>query len=450
MTPQFAPPEHFSPVQRRYFADACANVKRDELRTWTCEAVGIASPVGGEAPFARYFVDVLAAGGLEASFQAFGPNRANAVARRRGGAGGPSRLLYAPFDMPISGAAAEDGPSLELEGRPDLVPAARPSTATTSSGSERKTSRVTPWPSLRPPPPSRRAGAPLEGDLIVGLGGGGMPVNATAQHPAGHGAGCAYMLEHGVEPDFAVIAKPGGAVAYEEVGLVWFKLTVHGRFSYAGIPPRETRNAVVDAATIVQRLQTWFPEYTARNTSGLVAPLGTVTAIAGGWPEKPAFLPDTCAVYVDLRISPRTLPDDAARQLAQALDAIRASEPGIAVDCEPIAAIPGTSTDPDNWIVRSSIAAWEATYRRPHVLRTGTSGATDANILRGHGIPTARIGMPALGADAPFAGLFSMGVVSTEAMLQLTAALIAIAIDTCTRTRGDVETASRKELSQSS
>ncbi len=448
MTPEFAPPRHFSPAQRRYFADACATVQLDELRAWTQDAVGIPSPVGGEAPFARHFAGVLAAAGLDASYQEFGPNRGNAVARRRGTGGGPSLLLYAPFDMHISGKAEEDGPSLDLAGRPDLLPAAHAEgDYIVGLGAENPKGHAVC--SVAAASALARAGVPLAGDLIVGLGGGGMPVNATPRHPAGHGIGCAYMLEHGVEPDFAVIAKPGGAVAYEEVGLVWFKLTVHGRFSYAGIPPRGTRNAVADAATLVRRLGEWFPEYTARNTSGLVAPLGTVSAIGGGWPEKPAFLPDACAVYVDLRISPRTTPDEAARQLAQALDAICASEPGITVDCETIAAIPGTSTAPENWIVRSSIAAWEAAYGRPHVLRTGTSGATDANILRAHGVPTARIGMPALGADAPFAGLFSMGVVSTAAIQQLTAALIAIAIDTCTRTHADLETATRKELLQS-
>jgi acetylornithine deacetylase/succinyl-diaminopimelate desuccinylase-like protein len=444
----FAAPAHFSPEQQAYFAAACATVALDELRRRTVEAVDIGSPVGTEAALAAYFVDVLGATGLDAHFQRFGLDRGNAIGRRRGDGSGPALLLYAPFDMHISGNAAEDGASLELTGRPDLRPQASvDGDYIIGLGAENPKGHAVC--AAVAGGALARAGVPLRGDLIVGLGGGGMPVNATAHHPAGHGAGAAYMLEHGVEPDFAVIAKPGGAVAYEEVGLCWFKLTVHGGFSYAGIPPRGVRNAVADAATIVTRLGAWFPEYTARNTSGLVAPLGTVSAVAGGWPEKPAFLPDTCAIYIDLRISPRVTPDGAERQLVEALDAVRAAEPGIAVDCEMIAAIPGTSTAPGNWIVRSSVAAWEATYRRPHALRTGTSGATDANILRGHGIPTARIGMPALGSDAPFAGLFSMGVVSADAMVQLTVALIAIAIDTCTRTHNDLESANRKELLQS-
>jgi acetylornithine deacetylase/succinyl-diaminopimelate desuccinylase-like protein len=440
----------FNGEQERNFARACEHVRLEELRGRAADVVDIQSTVGEESLLATYFVDFLAAEGLDATYQRFAPARGNAVARQRGNGTGAALLLYAPIDMHIAGRAAKDGPWLQLDGRPDLVPDAFvDGDFIIGLGAENPKGHAVCV--AMAAAALARAKVPLRGDVIVGLAGGGMPQNATLQNPeAGHGVGCAYMLEHGVKPDFAVIAKPGGAVAHEEVGLCWFRIGVFGSFSYAGIPRREpVRNAVVDAATVVTRLNAWFPEYTVRNTSGLVAPLGTVSAIAGGWPEKPAFLPDRCDIYVDLRISPRTTTADAARQFGDALDAIRAAEPGITLDCEMTAAIPGTSTPPENWIIRSSVRAWEAAYGREHVLRTGTSGATDANILRGHGIPTARVGMPALGAAAPFAGRFSMGVVSAEAMVTLTQALIAVAIDTCTRTCDDVGLTLGKERTPS-
>jgi acetylornithine deacetylase/succinyl-diaminopimelate desuccinylase-like protein len=448
--PDVAPPAHFSPEQRRDFARACAHVQADELRRLTADVVNIASPVGAEAELAGYFAGLMAGGGLDAEVQAFGPGRGNALARRAGDGSGPALLLFAPIDMHIAGNAEEDGPGLPLDGRHDLRPHARSDgDFVIGLGAENPKGHAVCVAGAALA--LARADVALRGDLQIGLAGGGMPENPSPPRFAvGHGSGCGYLLEHGSAPDFAVIAKPGGAVAYEEVGLCWFKLTVHGSFSYAGIPPRaDVRNAVVDAATLVRYLTAWFPEYTKRNTSGLVAPNGTVSAIAGGWPEKPAFVPAACAVYLDLRISPRTSPADAQRQLGEALAAIRAAEPGLAFDCELIAAVPGTTTPPENWIVRSSVAAWEAAYGRAHVLRTGTSGATDANTLRGHGIPTARIGMAALGAGVPFAGTFSMGVVSVPAMVQLTQALIAIAIDTCTRTRSEIALADGKEALRS-
>src|SRR5207244_1823928 len=131
-----------------------------------------------------------------------------------------------------------------------------------------------------------------------------------------------------------------------------------------------------------------------RNTSGLVAPQGHIGAIEAGWTYKPAFAPAACNLYLDLRISPRMDPMEARRQLAEALAGIQADNPGLELDWEMILSIPAGHTDPRNWIVQSLMRAWEDREGRPHVPRLGTSGATDGAILRGRGIPTARLGMP--------------------------------------------------------
>ncbi len=435
-------PGHFSAEQQRFFDAACERVTIGELRRLVTEMTAIPSPTGDEEALAEYLVRELNAGGLDASYQLVEDTQGNAVARLAGDGSGPSVMLYAPIDMHIMGDAADDGPWIDFAGRKDLVV-----TPTVDDdfvfglGAENPKGHAACV--LAAAAAIARAGVPLRGELQAGFGAGGMPVNRSpdphiARPDVGHGVGCAFMLTHGYEPDFAVIAKPGFSVAYEEVGLCWFEIAVRGDYNYAGIGLRPgVRNPLVDAAKVIGFLEEWFPEYTARNTSGLVAPKASVSAIVAGWPEKPAFIPDVCKIYIDLRISPRTDPDDAQRQLEAALDTLRAKEPGIVIGVTRTAAIPGTSTAADSWIVRSSISAWERVFAKPHALQTGTSGATDANILRGLGVPTARIGMPPL-ANTPFSGRFSMGVVSLQAMLALTHALIAIAIDTCTRERSEV------------
>jgi hypothetical protein len=67
------------------------------------------------------------------------------------------------------------------------------------------------------------------------------------------------------------------------------------------------------------------------------------------------------------------------------------------------------------------------------------SGATDANILRSRGIPTARIGMPKV-SGTPFEVDFARGMntVDVRDMERLTRLLVAAAIDTCTRPAADV------------
>jgi succinyl-diaminopimelate desuccinylase len=70
------------------------------------------------------------------------------------------------------------------------------------------------------------------------------------------------------------------------------------------------------------------------------------------------------------------------------------------------------------------------------MFRTGTSGATDANILRAAGVPTARIGMPPVEPPADLRG-FSMGVADPKAMAVLARTLCAVVVDTCFPARRD-------------
>ncbi len=81
-----------------------------------------------------------------------------------------------------------------------------------------------------------------------------------------------------------------------------------------------------------------------------------------------------------------------AAQLGAAIAEIRANHPDIDLDWEMTASIPGASTDPESWIVRSAIAGWEAVEGRTHEPPRRTSGQTDISTIRNLGIPTARTG----------------------------------------------------------
>jgi acetylornithine deacetylase/succinyl-diaminopimelate desuccinylase-like protein len=439
-----SPAGQFSPAQREWLDSALAGIDADELRSLALEMTAIPSPTGAERPLAEFLVERLGKAGFDAAYQRIDDDQGNATARYRGDRSGPSLLLFAPIDTHLAGSTAEDGPWAGIsEARTDLrlVPFFEDGSVV-GLGAENPKGHAACV--VAAAEAVRRAGIPLRGDLLVGLAAGGMPVSRSplpriTRANVGQGNGCSFMLERGFRGDFAVIAKPGRAVAYEEVGLCWFKLAVSGTFDYAGRGRHAThRNPIVDATHVIAGLEAWFPKYTVRNTSGLVAPQGSVGAIQGGWPEKPSFIPAVCNVYVDMRISPRTDPLDAHRQLEGALERIRAAHPGLAVSSEMILAIPGGTTPPENWIIQSSVKAWEAVARTEHQAQTLTSGATDANILRGRGIPTARIGMPPGAQLERFKPVFSMGVVSVDAMVALTRSLVTIIIDTCTRTRAEV------------
>jgi acetylornithine deacetylase/succinyl-diaminopimelate desuccinylase-like protein len=199
---------------------------------------------------------------------------------------------------------------------------------------------------------------------------------------------------------------------------------------------------------VIGLLEEWFSEYTEKNTSGLVAPQGSINAIQAGWTHKPAFVPAACHFYVDLRISPHVSPMEAKRQFGEAIERIVKANPDLSVEWEMILNIPGSFTDPNNWIVQSCVRAWQFVERKTHSPRTGTSGATDANILRAAGIPTARLGMPRLTtASGKQRSVFSMERSNIAGMKHLTKCLVYAAVDTCTRERQEVlQSAAAKRL----
>jgi acetylornithine deacetylase/succinyl-diaminopimelate desuccinylase-like protein len=429
-----------SAEQQQWIERAWAQIDAAHLAELDAAMVSIPSPTGQERPLAEFLAQHLSEAGLAGAYQPIDEEQGNAVGRLRGSGDGADLLLYAPIDTAFAGDEVEDLPWLGPTIRADLLPKGQiEGDYVIGQGAENPKAYATCV--VAAADAVRKAGVPLIGTLLVGLGAGGMPTNrrpGARRSNAGQGNGCSFMLEQGVRGDFAIIAKPGYAVSWEEVGVCWFKVAVKGTLNYTGIRHIVPyTNPIVEAAKVIQGLEEWFPGYTARHTSGLVAPQGSIGAIEAGWTYKPAFVPAVAHLYVDVRISPRTEPMQLKREFGEALAQIRARHPGLDLDYEMILSIPGTRTDPTNWIVQSLMRAWEYREARPHQPIRGTSGATDAAILRGRGIPTARLGMPRTPPPAQYPG-FSMGAASPTAMQRLTECLVYSIVDTCTRTRSEV------------
>ncbi len=424
-----------------WVAKAWDRIDRARLRELVVGLVGVPSPTGDEAGVARWAVDALP-GSVDARVQPLDDRQANAVARVRGAGGGPELLLYAPVDTLTTGTEADlpvVGDRLERYMRPD--PEVRGDLVLGLGAGNPKGHAACVLAAVEA---VAEAGVPLRGDLVAALGAGGMPTNTPVlpgddRRGTGQGRGCSFLLEQGTWPDAAVIAKPGWTVSWEEVGLAWFDLVVRGTHTYVGSRHRlPYTSAVAAAGEVARRAELWFAGYTAAHTDGLVAPQGVLGAVEGGWTRMPAVTPASVRLRVDLRLSPRTTPAQARRELEAFVAGVRGD--GIDVDCDMVLSIPGTSTDPGHWVVGRTTRAWEEIEGRPHEPVLGTSGATDANILRQQGIPTARVGMPKVpevdGAPPDFA--LGMDVVDVREMERLTRLLVRVAVETCTRTLEEV------------
>ena len=434
-------PVPLSPEQQGWLERAYAQIDEDRMRELNFALTNIHSPTGGEREINEWLVGHMSDMGLDAIYQPLDEHSGNAVGWLRGSGGGPSLLLYAPIDTHLEADPEQDVPWVGPELRPDMLPNAyvAENGDVIGLGSSNPKGMTT----LLCEAVSAVIGAEirLKGDVILAAAGGGMPTNpskGSGRMNHGLGSGVSYMINHGVAPDFAIICKPGWAVSWEEVGLCWFKVTVKGQMGYAGITRTipNFRNSIVHASTFVLALEEWLPKYQARNTSGLCSPQGAISAIRGGWPHKPAFPSAAVEVYVDIRCTPRIPPAQVRAQFAEAIQQICVDHPELDLDWEMIAAYPGGSTDPENWIVQSTMRGWEAVEARPHEVRTGASGQTDASAIRNLGIPTARVGFPQVPTTpAAWAGFGGMGVSFIPDLVKVTKAIIYAIVDTCTRTR---------------
>jgi acetylornithine deacetylase/succinyl-diaminopimelate desuccinylase-like protein len=428
--------------QATWIADAWKLIDPQRLTELVVGMVDIPSPTGEEATLARWLTDELDDSGIEARYQEIDDRQGNAVGRIRGDGTGEDLLLYAPIDTLTVGDPAEDVPWIGPKLREDMRTTARVRgnyvMGLGASNPKGHGAAV-----IAAAEAIAQAGIPLRGDLIVAFGAGGMPTNGRTTREltrcnAGQGVGCSFLLEQGMWADHAVIAKPGWAVAWEEVGLCWFEVRVRGNFSYVGSRHRMPyRNAIDHAGRVINALERWFPEYAARHTDGLVAPQGIVASIEAGWPRMASVTPAVCRFMVDLRTSPRSTPSDVRREFAAQLDVIATANPDIDVDWDMVLVIPGTHTPEDAAVVRAAKAAWEAITGRAHEPIIANSGATDANILRNRGIPTARIGMDRIGPDAPLPLDFpaGMNVVDIREAVRLARHLVHTAVSLCTDER---------------
>lgn len=428
--------------QRDWVEAAWHQIDPARLTDLVVGMVDVPSPTGEEAPLARWLADRLGGAGLEASVQYLDDRQANAVGRLRGDGTGEDLLLYAPIDTLTVGDPDEDVPWIGPRLRADMQPRAQVHgdhvLGLGASNPKGHGAAV-----IAAAEALALAGVPLRGDVIVGFGAGGMPTNGRTtrgltRRNTGQGVGCSFLLEQGVWADHAVIAKPGWSVAWEEVGLCWFEVRLHGTFSYVGSRHRmDYRNPIAHAATVIDALERWFPRYAARHTDGLVAPQGIVSSVQAGWPRMASVTPALCRFLVDLRISPRTTPAQARREFGAALTEIAAAHPELDLSWDLVLAIPGTHTPQDAPVVAAAIAAWEDLAGRQHEPIVANSGATDANILRARGLPTARIGMDRIGPDAPLRLDFpaGMNVVDIREAVRLTRHLVHTAVALCTRER---------------
>ena len=430
----------FSAQQTEWYEKAKANLSSKRLQKLLFELTDIHSPTGSTREAADYMQHHMEMIGLQTKTHDNSAISRSVMGEHRGAGGGASLLLYAPIDTHLDRTKEEEilsGPGQEA----DLQPHARQiEDWVFGLGASNPKGMIATH--VEVATAVLETGVPLKGNLLVGMADGGMPVDIKERH-SGMSNGVINLLNRGMYPDFAIIMKPWNWVYHEEPGMAWFKITVKGTMGYAGIPHDVPgfRSSVVPAATVIQELQAWLPEYTKRNTSGVIEPHGWIAGVRGGQIERPAFPSAVTEIFFDVRVNPRTSPADVKAQFATFIQDVKTRHPEIAMDWEMYGSVPGGTTDPENWIIQSARRGWEHIEGQPHGVPDMLAGQTDGAALRRYGVPTARIGWPwpAQGAPVPVAeGLGGMGATYVPDLMPCAEKILYAVIDTLTRDRSEL------------
>ncbi|QLQ09296.1 MAG: deacylase [Nocardioidaceae bacterium] len=380
-------------------AQVMAGVDRELLLDTVTGIVGVPSPTGAEAAVAQWISATMSHPRLRTQVQHLDELQANAVAVLPGTGNGESVLLYAPIDTFTAGVAELDVPWAAPDLRPDMVAQAVVAGDLVQGlgAGNPKGHAACVMVALRA---LAESGIELAGDVVAGFGAGGMPSFAVAgvgvpgRENTGHGVGATFLVERGFTTDHAIIAKPGWNVSHEEVGLVWLDVLVPGIHTYVGSRHRlPYSNAIAVAGKVTERLESWLEEYAARHEHSTMRPQGIVSSVAGGFERLAAATTAAVRLRLDVRLTTRQTPAQVTREVRDAVTQI-GRELGVELAVRQVAAIPATHTSPESPVITSTVAAWEAVAGHPHQPILENSGATDANILRMRGIPTARVGMP--------------------------------------------------------
>jgi acetylornithine deacetylase/succinyl-diaminopimelate desuccinylase-like protein len=430
--------------RERWYTDACARLDPDRLRRLLLSIVDIPSPTGAERAVSElvtgWMREHLAA--ARTFYQPINEETGNAVAELRGSGDGAALMLYAPLDTNLEGDSKKDLPWAGSVLRRDMIAkASADGDLVYGLGAANPKCMVATLVEIATAMCEARV--PIRGDLILGFAGGGMPVNIAARRNWGMSSGLYHLLTRGVAPDFAIIMKPVWRVFAEEPGMCWFKVVVRGTLGYSGIP-RGTpgyRGSIVTAVRVIEEIEAWIPQYTARNSSAAISAEGHIAAARAGWPERPAFPSAATEIYLDLRCNPHVSPASVRSQFAEAITTIAARHPEVGIDWEMFGALPGGATDSENWIIQSSRRGWERVQGRPHGDPPPLGGQTDGALIRRMGIPCARIGFPSPPRNAPpeyREGLGGMGVVCVPDLVKSARAITYAVIDTLTRPRSEL------------
>lgn len=311
-----------------------SKIDQDELVNLAMTLTDISSPTGYEQDVANFVLNWFEENGFNSMKRVVEAERFDAIGVLKGTEGRPSLMLNGHMDTvllekTIPKAYVSDG---RIYGNEIANMKAGLATAMIAAKA------------------IKQANVQLKGDLILAGVIGEICTGATGrfQEPQdrGGGFGTWHLLSHGIQSDYAIVTDGSEySIVRAQAGVAFFKISTKGIVEYTPFTKRpigikESENAIVKMAALIDALENWAREYEQNNTyqcsGGKVTPKVSITGIEGGMPTligeirpplKAAMTAESCDLYVDVRLSPGVSPLRVQRELQDLIA-------GLTFECE--------------------------------------------------------------------------------------------------------------------
>ena len=326
-------------------------IDADELVKVTLDLANIDSPTGSEGPVADYVHDWLRRQGIDARKVGLYPDRPNVLATLPGTSNGRSLCFNSHMDTTIH---KDELWTTRHAADPIFHTGWREDDTLIGNGVCNCKGPMATW--MLAAKAIKDSGVKLKGDLVLMavVGEIGLEPVDEFQPPAyiAKEAGTRYAITHGGVTDYALVSEGTDfGIVGVEAGKAFFKITVYGNdlTIYTPYIERPTTiekspSAIVRISRLIERIDVWAYDYQQKNkyecAGGTVVPKVNIGAIRGGVPYKITKTVQQCAIYVDVRITPKQEPLEVREQLRQLM-----SDAGLEGEVELYVYRPGFEAD---------------------------------------------------------------------------------------------------------
>lgn len=215
---------------------------------------------------------------------------------------------------------------------------------------------------------------------------GALSFTAVSDEEVGGVKGTEYLVDRGLlRPDHVVVGEiTENRVAVAEKGVVWLRITTHGRAAH-GSTPWEGSNAISHMVRILQAIETQVGGRLGALSHPLVPPPSlSIGTIRGGVATN--VVPDWCEATIDRRTLPDENIPEAIAEIERILVSMQKDDPSLQTDVEVLQSGPPIQTPQDARIVRAAQEVARGLNLSPEVV--GYPQASDGRFFAERGTPT--------------------------------------------------------------